>query len=258
LARASRKKSKVTVKEMKFRNDPMIRLYEKTQDWLQERGRPVVYVVFALAGLILIYTAAYYFLAYRHSKAAQAFQAAFEKYNAQVVETPPESPTTKFYTDEKTKWQETAEAFERLAQDYPSYYGTIGRYYAGVAYLHFDRDRGLQVLKQVADKNDQPTSDLATLALAENYAANGETDQAIALYEKLLNSPNVPRQVIQFSVGRAYEKAGNTEKAVEAYFEAAKADRTTAAGSEAEKRLSALAPSRIKELPEPTTLPLPN
>jgi tetratricopeptide (TPR) repeat protein len=258
LARASRKKSKVTVKEMKFRNDPMVRLYDKTQDWLQERVKPIKTAAIVIAGLVVIYTAGYYFLAHRQQQAARAFAAAFEKYNAQLAETPPVNPTTKVYTDEKTKWQETAEAFEHLAQDYPSYYGTIGRYYAGIAYLHFDRDRGLQVLKQVADKNDQPTSDLAALALAENYVAAGELQQALSLYEKLLNSPSVPRQVIQLGMGRVYEKSGDTEKAVEAYFEAARADRTTAAGLEAEKRLSVLAPSRIKELPEPAAPPLPN
>ena len=91
--------------------------------------------------------------------------APFEKYNAQVQDTSPVTtslPTAKTYNDETTKWQETAAAFEQLANDYSGYYGGIGRYYAGVAYLHLPdgRDKGVSLLKQVADKNDERASDL--------------------------------------------------------------------------------------------------
>jgi tetratricopeptide (TPR) repeat protein len=110
-------------------------------------------------------------------------------------------------------------------------------------------------LEQVAGKNDPPTSDLARLALAENYAGNGDNEKAIALYEQLLSSSANLKPAIEVGLGHVYEKTGNIEKAVEAYLEAAKPDRSTGAGSEAEKRLQALAPDRLKELPPPSTLP---
>jgi predicted negative regulator of RcsB-dependent stress response len=250
LGKSARKKSRVSVKEMKFRNDPMIRLYEKTQDWLQERGRPVVIAVGIIAGLVLLYTAGYYFFQYRESKAASAYTRALEKFRAPVSDTP--DPSGKSYTDEKVKWQETASAFAQVAKDYPGYYGTIGRYYEGLAYLHLDRERGLQTLQEIVSKNDQPTSDLAKLALAENHSANGETDKAIPLYEELTASRFVPTEAVRLELGHAYEKAGNKEKAVENYMEVARADRSSGAGSDAEKRLSALAPERLRELPPPT------
>ena len=256
MARTSRKRDRITVKEMKFRNDPMVRLYEKTQDWLQERGRPVVIAAGVVAGLIIIYTAGYYFLEYRESKAAAAFAVAFEKYRAPVFDaaTPaPPNPVGKSYSDEKVKWQESADAFEKLSNEYSSYYGTIGRYYAGLSYLHIDRDRGLQLLQQAADKKEQPTSDLARMAIAENYLANGDMEKAIPAFEGLLNSSHVPGPSVQMGLGRAYEKADNTEKAVEAYFEAAKAERESGVSGDAEKRLSALAPGRLKDLPPPNT-----
>ena len=52
MAKMSKRKARVRVKDMKFRNDPMIRLYDKTQDWLQERGRPLVIGIGILAGLL--------------------------------------------------------------------------------------------------------------------------------------------------------------------------------------------------------------
>ncbi|MEK6324802.1 MAG: tetratricopeptide repeat protein [Acidobacteriota bacterium] len=258
MANTVRKKKKVSVKEMKFKHDPMIRFYEKMQDWLQERGRPVVIAVGVIAGAILLYVAGSYFFEYRKTKAQTAFSEALEKFNAPVHDststTPP--PTGKFYTDEQTKWRESAEAFERLANDYSSYYSAIGRYYAGVCYLHFDRDKGISLLEQVGTKNDPPASDLARLALAENYAINGDYEKAISLYEQLLITARNLKPAIEVGVGRVYEKTGDIEKAVEAYLEAAKPDRSSGAGAEAEKRLQALAPDRLKDLPPPSTLPV--
>jgi predicted TPR repeat methyltransferase len=109
------------------------------------------------------------------------------------------------------------------------------------------------MLQQVADKNDQPTSDLARLALAEAYVASGDTDRAVSLYQQLLNSASSMKTVVQFGLGKAYEKAGDTHSAVEAYLQAATSDRSSPAGAEAEKRISALAPDRVKEIPPAAT-----
>src|SRR5215216_1321577 len=243
---------------MKYRNDPMIRFYEKSQDWLQERGRPIVLAIGVIAGLVVLYTAGKYFFEYRKSRAEAAYAQAVEKFNAPVQESTLVTTTpsiAKTYTDEITKWQESAEAFERLANDYSGYYGAIGRYYAGVSYLHLDggKEKGVDLLQQAIGKDEQPTSDLARLALAEYYLASGDSENAISNYEKLLNTAANIRPAVYLGLGHAYEKAGNREKAVEAYFEAAKPDRSAAAGAEAEKRLAALAPDRLKDLPAPST-----
>jgi tetratricopeptide (TPR) repeat protein len=254
------KRKKVSVKEMKFKHDPMIRFYERTQDWLQEKGRPFVIAVGIVVGIIVLYGAISYYLDYRKANAEAAFAEAVEKFNAPVMDlsTPTTTPPTgKTYGDEQTKWQESAEAFEHLANSYSGYYGSIGRYYAGACYLHIDRDKGISLLEQVAAKKDQPTSDLARLALAENYAINGDNEKAIALYEQVLNSSPNLKPAVEVGLGKVYEKTGDTEKAVEAYLEAAKPDRSTDAGSEAEKRLQALAPERLKELPPATPIVQP-
>lgn len=251
------KRRRVTVKEMKFRNDPMIRLYDRTQDWLQEKGRPFIKVIGVIAAAVVLYTAGYYFFEYRQNKAAAAYAEAWEKYTAQVVDGSTTTQVGKYYTDEKLKWQEAGEAFERVAQTYSGYYGAEGRYLAGTSYLHIDKDKGLLLLQEAADKNEQPTSDLARFALAEHYASANEMERALPIYESLLNSSFVPKQVVQLGLGRAYEKAGDNQKAADLYFEAASADRSNSAGSSAEKRLSAVAPERLKDLPPPNTPGVP-
>lgn len=245
------KRKRINAKNLKFKNDPMQRFFDHTQDWLQERARPVLIGLGIIGGLVLAYFLGSWFFSYRETKAAEAFAQAYDKYKAPVLESgaAPSPQTGTYYTDENVKWQETAQAFEQVANNYSGYYGAIGNYYAGVAYLKTDRDKGLQLLRKAVDSNEQPASELAQFAIAENHVVVGDAQGAIGLYEKLLKSAYLPSQAVQTSLGRAYEKAGETEKAVAAYFEAAKAARATSANSEAEKRLTALAPDRVKELP---------
>ena len=258
MAKMSKRKTRVRVKDMKFRNDPMIRLYDKTQDWLQERGRPLVIAVGVLAGLFVVYVAGDYFFEYRAAKAGREFEEAYTKYSAQVVDSQTTTQVGKYYTDENQKWQESAEAFERLAHSQSGYYGGIGRYYAGISYLHIDPDRGLQLLQEAIQKGDPQVADQSRLALAEHFAATADVEKAASHYESLLNSSFVPHQVVRLGLGKLYEASGDTEKAVAAYFEAAKIDRETGQSSDAEKRLSVLAPDRVKDLPASTpSLPTP-
>ncbi|HEX5734164.1 MAG TPA: tetratricopeptide repeat protein [Blastocatellia bacterium] len=259
MARTRGRKGRIHVKDMKYRNDPMIRLYDRTQDYLQEKGRPIVIALGVIAAAVVLYIAWDLFSSYRADKAKVAYAEADEKANATVSDptaTPPPNQTGKVYDDERVKWQETAEAFERVANDYSGYYGAMARYRAGAAYLNFDRDKGTQLLQQTVAKNERPASELARVALAENYMSNGEPEKAIAEYKELLNAPGM-NQVAQLGLAQAYEKAGNTEQAVEAYFEVAKENRTSAAGQKAEERLRALAPERLKELPVSDQIPFP-
>jgi hypothetical protein len=237
----------------------MVRFYERTQEWLQERARPFVIAIVVIVSAVVLYLAGTYFFDYRRTHAEAAFAEALEKFNARVQDSTVATTapaTLKTYPDEQTKWKESAEAFEKLASEYSGYYGSIGRYYAGVSYLHIERDKGVGLLEQVAATNDKPTSDLARLALAENFNSNSEYDKAISLYQQLLGQSDSLRPAIQLGLGRAYEKSGDAQKAAEAYFEAAKLDRSSPVGLEAEACLKRVDPSRIKDLPVPESMPI--
>src|SRR5262245_44624368 len=124
LATTTRKARRMTVKQMKFRNDPMVRLYDKTQEWLQELssdfakrlaliGLSVTGFIALCLVLVVIGVAAVLFMSYRESRAAADFADAWSKFNAQVTETAPQNGA-KYYTDEKVKWQEASQAFETV------------------------------------------------------------------------------------------------------------------------------------------------
>jgi tetratricopeptide (TPR) repeat protein len=249
LAKTARK-TRIATKDLKFRNDPMVRFYERTQDYLQDRTRPFLIGAGIVIGVVALYFIGSWIFSSRSAHAQEAFAKAYDKYKAPVVDGPTTTQTGTYYTDETQKWQDTAKSFEDLANDYGSF-AAIGNYYAGVSYLHLadGRDKGIALLKKAVDKNEQPTSDLAQLALAEGNLTAGDAQTAIQIFEKLLKSKYVPAVVVQTNLGEAYEKAGDKQKAIDAYFEAAKTSRATTTSSDAEKRLAVLAPEKIKDLP---------
>jgi predicted Zn-dependent protease len=253
LAKPARKKGRVHVKDMKFKNDPMIRLYERTQEWLQEQGRLVLIVLGVIVGLVIVYMAADYFFSSRKHSAQMLFSDALEKYNAPVLETIPANQVGKAYSNEDTKWKEAGAAFELAASEYPGYFGAKGQYYAGLSYIHIDKEKGIKLLEAAVNSKEQPTADLAKLALAERMLMESDPSKAIETLESLQSSTSLPKPAIQIALGQAYEKLGDIQKAAQAYVDAGQIGRTTPAGMEAEKRLKAIAPDRLKDLPLPPT-----
>ena len=64
------------------------------------------------------------------------------------------------------------------------------------------------MLEQTASKNEPPTSDLARLALAENYSINGDTEKAISLYQELLTSSRNLKPAVEVGLGRGQHGDG--------------------------------------------------
>src|SRR6201999_3878648 len=83
LAKTSSRRSRIAVKDLRRGHDPMIRLYEQTQDWLQDKGRPIVIAVGAILGVVVLYLLGSYFFHARQERAESAFAVAFDKYNTQ-------------------------------------------------------------------------------------------------------------------------------------------------------------------------------
>jgi hypothetical protein len=205
-------------------------------------------------GLIAFHLFANSFFSFKKSDEFIAFHLAMDKSEAPVINTPKLGQKGIYYTDENIKWQETAKAFEHVANKYHGDYELQANYYGGVAYLNFDREKGLQLLEKVIDSGNSYFSYLAQFAVAKNYDTTGNIQDAIQSYQKLLaNSQEHDREEIYTRLGYNYEKMGDSRKAVEAYFEAAKLARSSNYSSikrsQAEQRLAALDPDKFKELP---------
>jgi tetratricopeptide (TPR) repeat protein len=95
-------------------------------------------------------------------------------------------------------------------------------------------------------------------------AADGQTDEAIALYQELANSSNpvVAKETVQYELAKLYEKQGRKDDAIDTLFTLVKTAGEakdlegksvplTATAQEAKDKLKTLDPEKAKEIPEP-------
>jgi hypothetical protein len=230
------------------------------EEWVEINRRPILMISSIAAGLVILFGTLYYFFQYRTSKALNAYAAAFQKYNGTVTAAgatpPPANSKAVTYPDEATKYNEAASAFEQLANDYSSY-RDVGKYYAGVSYLHTDADKGVKVLEELAAGSSEVRNQ-ARLALAEQYAKQGAFDKAEATYEQLIAEPQgLPKQYLQTRLGWVEEKLNKPEEAAKSFRAAVDLDRNSALGIEAEKGLQRVDPKQAASLPPKAVTPTP-
>jgi len=242
-------KGRVSAQELK--RDPLMQQYVATSSWAKSNSRPILKwltiaaVVIALAGITWM------ILSRRSGNAAEVLAEAFRWNDAQVANPIPPNPTSYYATSEDEKHHKAYDAFTKAANEYPSYYGDLARYYAATHQLFFEPDKAEATLKELSQK-DSDNGAQARLALAQRYEAVGKNDDAIAEYQKLKAKPgNVSAALIDFNTARVYEATGKTKEAADLYFSIAsnKDWRNTGLGTNAVSRLTILAPDKVDQLP---------
>ena len=113
-----------------------------------------------------------------------------------------------------------------------------------------------------------PSEDVERLAAAMKMAVradDGKLDEAVAMYQELLNvkDPVVARDTLNFQLAKVYEKQGKTKEAADIYYDIAKKaseakdpegkpQRMTSSATDAKEKLKQLDPERAKEIVEPS------
>lgn len=226
--------------------------YVETSAWVKERSKPLLFGLIAVAVLLAAFFGIRAFMNARSEKAGEALARAFRIDQAPVANPKPAGVEFAF-TSEEEKNRAAYQAFEEVAQQYPSYYGDLARYMAAVRQLTFDATKAEATLRELAGKNSAVGSQ-ARLALAERYAATGRLKEAVEEYQKLKAAPGeVAPTVIDLNLAEAYEAMGDKQKAVDLYFELAKQfqGKPSPVGARALTRLAVLDPERMEKLPEP-------
>lgn len=238
-----------------LKNDPLMNQYLNAQNWAQDRSRPIL--TYVTVGVVVLVLAIVGWTLYsrRANNAAESMARAMAVHEAQVSNPLPPNmaPGTYAFTTEEEKDKKAFEAFEKAAQEYPSYNGDLARYLGATHQLNFDASKAEATLKQIAQGSSEISSQ-ARLALAQRYEATGKLDDAIAEYQKLKSAPGtVPPALVDTNIARVYEAQGKTKEAVDLYFAIAnnKDLRTTSLGNSAVTRLSVLAPEKVDQLPPP-------
>lgn len=232
---------------------------------VEDTELPLAKIGLAILIVAVISGAAYWFYSYNQSQGEKAFAEALAIYNAEVKEPPKEGeaaqtddppvPGKKTFTDEKAKFAEAATAFDKAAA-YASQ-SFISRYYAALSRLKLDPAQGVKELRDLS-VTPGAVGQLATLALADALAAEGNVDEAIEQYKRLREKRDqaganavVSLEVIAFALGKLYESKQDPAAAVKEYAIAAKSRSVALIGQQAYQRLAALDPEMARQLPEP-------
>jgi len=228
------------------------------------QGKNLLYglaALIVLGGIIWIF---YSWNSRSNATAQTALGKAIETSQAPVSQTPQQAGSTqKTFKSENERAEAAIAEFQGVAEKYGGSVGEKARYFAAVNRLTLDRAAGEQELQALTGSGD-PVGKLSKFALAQAYADDGKTDEAIALYKDLSgsNDPVLSKETIDFNLAKLYEKQGNKEEAVNLLFDLVKRANEakdlegkpvspSATVESAKDKLKELDPQKAAQLPEP-------
>lgn len=238
---------------------------EKAGKTFEGRGKTMLYAFGALAVLLVLIFIFYRWNSNTNEKAQAALGKAIEISQAQISDTPPAAGSTiKTFKTEKERAEAAIAEFQAVVDKFGGAVAEKAKYFIAVNKLSIDRAAAIAELEELA-KSGGEVGTLSKFALAQTKAAEGKTDEAIALYRELaaMENPIIAKETINFELAKLLEKQGKKEEAAEVYFQIAKTANelkdlegkpvplsTTA--SEAKKKLEELNPDKAKEIVTPT------
>ena len=240
-----------------LKHDPLLDQYVKVSGKVKENSRNLTNILIGVAVVGALALIGWLIYSRRVNNAAEAMAEGF-RVNDAVVQNPiPAGVQGYAYTTQDEKHRKAHEAFSKAANEYPSYNGGLGRYYAATHQLAFEPEKAEATLKELAAK-DSPIGLQAQMALGGRYESAGKFDDAVATYQKLVAKPgDLSVYLLKLKLARSLEGAGKSKEAADVYFELAGADdvRETGIGTEATSRLTIIDPDRVEKLPAPKPKP---
>jgi len=178
------------------------------------------------------------------TKAAAALDDAMKVFQAPIrTAGEPQTPGEISYVDEKNKLSDAASKFLKVAQQYPrTRPSQVARYYAGLSYVRLGRyDEAQRQLREVASGGDDGAAALARFQLAGVLDQAGKPDEAVKLYQQLMQNPSVlvPKPLVLLTLAEHYRKT-NPQEASRLYNQVKSEFPASPAAEEAEKRLQEL------------------
>ena len=242
------------------------RKIEDASRTFEGKGKNLLYGLAALAVLAVLVGIFYTWNRRSNQTAQTALGKAIETSQAQVSESPAPAgaATRRTFKTEKERAQAAISEFEAVAAKFDGDIDEKARYFIAVNRLSLDRAAGIAELETLAKGNDE-VGKLSKFALAQTRADDGKTDEAVTLYKELAaaNDSIIAKDTLNFQLAKLYEKQGKKDEAVNLYYDIAKAAAEakdadgkavspTTTAREAREKLTALAPEKAKEIPEPT------
>jgi tetratricopeptide (TPR) repeat protein len=261
LAKYKKKRAR-ELKQDRFRDTTML-LADRLAERVAGRGRQIVY---GLAVIIVISGAAYGVVRWRNKHAEEAEQAmgrAIAIQRAEISSTPNPNSKDPVFTTEQERAQRANEEFQKVAAKYGEPYRRQARYFIATNLLVTDHQKGLSELQSLANGSGE-VAVLAKFALAQAKEADGNYDEAAALYSDLTktNSTVVTPETANLRLALVYDKQGKKKEAADLLFNLVSQARQakdkdgkpipeSAASREATQELLRIDPARHAQLPPP-------
>ncbi|MBI4456783.1 MAG: tetratricopeptide repeat protein [Acidobacteria bacterium] len=160
----------------------------------------------------------------RDARGQRQFGEALEVFHGTVVggstsNVSSDHPTT--FSSEDEKYRKAWEKFNQISQQYSSRkVGTLARYYAALAQHELKNDKqAIHLLQQVEGTSDAELRAVARSALAEIYRAGHNRDQALQVYQSMLNDreSKFPKDALLANMAQMAEAMGKKSEAANYY-----------------------------------------
>ncbi len=237
---------------------------EEVGKQFEGKGRMALYILGALVLVALIAFFAFRWSNRTSGEAQAALGKAIDIASSRVTDQPqPPTATEKTFKTEKDRAEAAIAAFQAVADKFGGAIRDKALYFIAVNRLAVDRPAAIAELENIANSSSD-NGKLAKFALAQTRAEDGKYDEAVALYQQLLemSDPILAKESINFEIAKVYEKQGKTKEAADIYFNIAKAASEakdadgkpipmTQIAGDAKKKITELDPERAKEIQEP-------
>ena len=148
-------------------------------------------------------------------KAAAGYDDAMKIFQAPIGGPPVEGQPN--YTDAAKKFTDAQQKFADVAAKYPhTRPGELARYYVGLSYEKLDKnDQAKASLQGLTSSSDAEIAALAKFELAGLDDRTGQGDQAVKLYQALIDKPSVlvPKAVVMLTLAQHYAPTNSAEAA---------------------------------------------
>jgi predicted negative regulator of RcsB-dependent stress response len=209
-------------KRHELKQDKFANFVGKEVQLASENRRVIMIGLIALVVIIAAVAGALAYINARDDKASVALGEAMRTYTAPLrAADAPANPEVKSFTSSKERAQAAVKEFNQVAADFSSTRnGKFGRYMAGITAVEAgDLKVAEQNLSEVSGYRDRDLSALAKFALASIYRDSQRDNDAIRLYQELIeiNSAAVPKSTAQFELAALYEAKKQPAEAAKVY-----------------------------------------
>ena len=173
--------------------------------------------LYVVAGALVIALAGFGWWTYaqrKSSAAAAAFDSALRTFQ-RPVGTPPVAGETS-YPDDSKKFTAAAQQFSDVAKKYSrTHAGSLAQYYAALSFEKLGKNDDAKKLLAGLEGGSDDVAAMARFELAQLDDRTGQPDQAVKLYQQLIDKPSLlaPKPVVMLMLASHYAQSNPAQAA---------------------------------------------